>query len=451
VSSRAAFVFDADRCTGCEACRIACGIENGGGRDTGWRQIVTLNPSRHPALPTEHLSLACNHCEVPACAIGCPADAYSRDAATGAVLLDPSKCIGCRYCSWLCPYDAPKFDDAAGVMTKCTFCAPRLAAGSAPACTAACPTGALSLGTARAGALHAPHAALAETGLGPSLVIIPRRRSAPPPALAIDELIADLPAVDPPPRGKITLRGEWALLLFTLVMPALVAWFTAGAIDAARRPGIPVFLLAAGVALAASVLHLGKPLRAWRAILNVRSSWLSREIVFANGFVAAGAAALALGTSAALDALAVACGFALVFSIDRVYRAVPRAGATLLHSADALPTAVLLVGIAAAAPLVAWPAAALKAVAFGARHRKLTTPAYVRLALLAGALLPIDWRAAFLVALAGEAIDRVAFYRTLEPDTPARVWGGSVESETAAVSRVGVRSLEDRVERRAAF
>jgi hypothetical protein len=75
----------------------------------------------------------------------------------------------------------------------------------------------------------------------------------------------------------------------------------------------------------------------------------------------------------------------------------------------------------------------------------------VRLALLAGALLPIDWRAAFLVALAGEAIDRVAFYRTLEPDTPARVWGGSVESETAAVSRVGVRSLEDRVERRAAF
>ena len=139
------FVFDPNRCTGCGACQLACSIENQLGPAKSWRRIETFNPRNHPQAPVFHLSLACNHCNEPACMYACPALAYSRDGRTGAVILDENKCIGCKYCSWACPFDAPRFDAARGVMSKCTFCNHRLADGLAPACASLCPTGALIL------------------------------------------------------------------------------------------------------------------------------------------------------------------------------------------------------------------------------------------------------------------------------------------------------------------
>ncbi|MEP0775521.1 MAG: 4Fe-4S dicluster domain-containing protein, partial [Acidobacteriota bacterium] len=174
--ARHAFLFDGERCTGCEACRIACGMANAGGADTGWRRVLTFNPRRHPALATRHLSLACNHCDDPACLAGCPAAAYRRDPATGAVLLEQTRCLGCRYCSWVCPYDAPRFDADHGLMAKCTWCETRLRAGSEPACTQACPTGALSWGERTTAGRDAPYPGVPSTELGPALVVVPSRR-----------------------------------------------------------------------------------------------------------------------------------------------------------------------------------------------------------------------------------------------------------------------------------
>jgi Fe-S-cluster-containing dehydrogenase component len=102
------FLFDPNRCTGCGACRLACSIENQLEPERSWRRIDTFNRTRHPGVPLYHLSLACNHCAEPACMFACPALAYSRDEKSGAVLLDEGKCIGCRYCAWACPYDAPR-------------------------------------------------------------------------------------------------------------------------------------------------------------------------------------------------------------------------------------------------------------------------------------------------------------------------------------------------------
>ena len=82
------FHFDLNRCTGCEACRLACSIENELPGGESWRRIETFNPRRHPAAPRFHLSLACLHCADPPCLDACPARAYHRDGATGAVLLD---------------------------------------------------------------------------------------------------------------------------------------------------------------------------------------------------------------------------------------------------------------------------------------------------------------------------------------------------------------------------
>lgn len=423
---RAAFLFDPDRCTGCEACRVACGIENDGGIDTGWRTITTFNRSHHPALPTRHLSMACNHCDTPACALGCPANAYERDAQTGAVLLDPKKCIGCRYCSWVCPYDAPAYDDDRGVMTKCTFCSPRVAAGGQPACTAACPTGSLSFGTRTDDAPEPEFPGLGSFGLGPALRIEKPRRAGPPPALAIDELVLDSPSQPMPPR-KIALSGEWTLLLFTLVMPALVGWLGGGIVRYGRTPPLLFFAGLGALAMSMSAMHLGKPLRAWRALLNVRTSWLSREIGFASLFLLLGIPFTALPhASSSLGIPALLCGIALAFSIDGVYRAIPRDGAKRMHSAEAVPTVALLFGIAASLPVVTIAAALVKIVLYASRwvRREAGVPepfGVLRMVFLGMACVPtMPWSAAFGLALLGEVIDRFAFYNELEPTSPAR-------------------------------
>ena len=77
------FTFDANKCTGCGACRVACTIENGLAPDVSWRRIETFNPQRRSIAPVFHLSLACNHCATAACMHACPALAYRRDDGDG--------------------------------------------------------------------------------------------------------------------------------------------------------------------------------------------------------------------------------------------------------------------------------------------------------------------------------------------------------------------------------
>jgi anaerobic dimethyl sulfoxide reductase subunit B (iron-sulfur subunit) len=92
-----------------------------------------------------NMSLACNHCEDPICVEICPTRALTKRD-DGVVLLDSERCVGCRYCSWACPYGAPQYDDQAGHMTKCSFCVEDLDAGRPPVCVAACPLRALDFG-----------------------------------------------------------------------------------------------------------------------------------------------------------------------------------------------------------------------------------------------------------------------------------------------------------------
>ncbi|MBK7712078.1 MAG: 4Fe-4S binding protein [Bacteroidales bacterium] len=127
------FIFNHNRCVACGACRAACILEN------KWpvspRTIITYNKPGLPSLPVINLSLACNHCKTAVCMDGCPASAFTRDEATGAIVIDDSKCIGCRYCQWNCPYDAPKFHTPDRIIIKCNLCYQRLKDGLMPACT----------------------------------------------------------------------------------------------------------------------------------------------------------------------------------------------------------------------------------------------------------------------------------------------------------------------------
>ncbi len=136
------FLLDLNRCVGCGACVLACRIENQLPDGVAWRRILTLNQRRSPRGPTYHFSLACHHCQDPPCARGCPSGALVKRG-DGIVFLEEALCLGCRYCEMACPFGAPSFDEVRGVMTKCHLCAHRQEDGLQPACTRACPTGAL--------------------------------------------------------------------------------------------------------------------------------------------------------------------------------------------------------------------------------------------------------------------------------------------------------------------
>lgn len=140
--SGAGFLVDLHRCVGCGSCVLACRIENGRTDQQAWRRVLPLNLRRHPGGPTYFLSVACHHCDEPACLRGCPSRAYEKRA-DGVVVHHDDRCLGCRYCEMTCPFGAPKYDEERGIISKCHLCAHRLDQGLAPACVAACPTEAL--------------------------------------------------------------------------------------------------------------------------------------------------------------------------------------------------------------------------------------------------------------------------------------------------------------------
>ncbi len=149
-----AFHINSAQCGNCKACQIACKDKNNLPVGIRWRRVWqygggswTKNGQvwQPSGVFTYSLSVSCMHCEDPACVNACPAGAMTKRA-DGIVLVNQDNCVGCRYCEWACPYGAPHFDQAKGVMTKCTFCEDLLAQGQNPACVDACPMRAIEFG-----------------------------------------------------------------------------------------------------------------------------------------------------------------------------------------------------------------------------------------------------------------------------------------------------------------
>ena len=371
----------------------------------------------------------------------CPAFAYERDPATGAVLIRTELCIGCKYCSWTCPYGAPRFEPDNGVMGQCTFCSHRLEDGLKPACATLCPTGALDYAELPADLLTTDVEGFPRTDLGPSIRILPRtrRHEAPesPPLPPSDVRIGI--GSDAAQEPAISLSSEWSLAGFTFLLAVLFALLAAG-VSGTRQVSSFVYAVVAGVAALLSLAHLGKPARAWRAILNLRRSPVSREVFGFGGLVSLGTLSLAWPAgefATGIGWLGLAAGLLALISADRVYRPVYQGGRPALHSGGALLTGLFLAGLLAGMSWLAAPVGAFKLYRYVTRHlaelsatdraQRRWPGAAARFGL--GFLVPgLAWAWTGLplptwalgAALIGEAEDRAEFYSGLEIVSPAR-------------------------------
>lgn len=148
--------IDLNRCIGCHACTVACKVQNGLAIGMNWHRVETIGAPGakvgediprgvFPDVSMRWLPMPCMHCVNPPCMGVCPTAAISKTA-EGLVVVDKALCVGCKYCSWACPYNVPQFSAQDGTMEKCTFCIQRVAQGQEPACVKACVYGARVFG-----------------------------------------------------------------------------------------------------------------------------------------------------------------------------------------------------------------------------------------------------------------------------------------------------------------
>ena len=160
-------VIDLDICVGCHACATNCKEWNTGAKSA---PLTDLDPygkadgvwfNRIHTYETEdaegtsrtvHFPRSCLHCDDAPCVTVCPTGASYKREEDGIVLVNEDICIGCKLCSWACPYGAREYDEHEGVMKKCTLCIDKIynetlpLESRAPACVSTCPTGARSFG-----------------------------------------------------------------------------------------------------------------------------------------------------------------------------------------------------------------------------------------------------------------------------------------------------------------
>lgn len=150
MSKKWGIVIDQERCIGCEACSVACRIENSS--DIFWIKVETKGgdlkdtpEGKFPNLKIEFLPRLCNHCLYPPCVDSCPEKALvKRD--DGPVILSKELCNGCQVCVSACPYNVIAFNKETNTIEKCNLCIHRIDQALEPFCVVCCEGQAIHFG-----------------------------------------------------------------------------------------------------------------------------------------------------------------------------------------------------------------------------------------------------------------------------------------------------------------
>lgn len=158
-------LHDTTLCIGCRSCEEACNKVNDlPAPEQSFKDLTVLEQKRRTTAKAYTVvnkyetkgqikspifrKNQCNHCLEPACASACFVTAFKKTK-EGAVVYDPSVCVGCRYCMIACPFEIPAYEYDEPLtprVMKCTMCQPRLDEGKLPGCVEACPAEALTFG-----------------------------------------------------------------------------------------------------------------------------------------------------------------------------------------------------------------------------------------------------------------------------------------------------------------
>jgi len=477
--SNYAFYFDESSCSGCKACQVACKDKNSLPVGVLWRRVYEVSGGEWTqtgdawtsTVFAYNLSIACNHCVHPKCAGVCPVDAYEVRP-DGIVLINTQKCIGCGYCAWACPYDAPQLDLLAGHMTKCNLCYDNLDADLPPACVAACPLRCLNLVKSSDQGIEDRGQVLWKTPGAEHPFPLPKLSRTEPhlvikPHLGVKQVgegtyVSNREETSPA-QPHATAKSEIPLIIFTLLAQIaigvfgtifMINWRLTDKLVAGMITINPLLAVGAAITIAlyVSLFHLGTPKKAWRALNHLRKSWLSREILFIIGFgglclILTGLRLFQIGAFSLwinLAALTMFFGLAALYSMQRVYqlRSIPEwnSGRTLLEfTISTVVLGCLLTGtlLPRNAPLsvLVWIAlvgilalsgASISTIAIASSENiKLSK---WRIGLLLAGLLGLvalsiwpsragmgSWILILIIALAEEAIGRWFFYARRKP------------------------------------
>ena len=138
------FSVDLTRCTGCQACVVACKDRSGLPDEVDLIRVAVEEQGACPSVRLRYTVGHCWHCQDPACIPACRSGALRQ--VDGYLVIDGAACKACGSCARACPFGAIVLLPESGKPAACDGCADEVRAGIGPTCIRACPMRALGWG-----------------------------------------------------------------------------------------------------------------------------------------------------------------------------------------------------------------------------------------------------------------------------------------------------------------
>ncbi|MHC5040576.1 MAG: response regulator [Planctomycetota bacterium] len=162
---RGMITVDLNRCMACLTCVVECGLAHLPRSPEGSPTIGDMERNARvqvEAVGTHCVPVRCRQCEDPPCAQVCPTGAISKAGPDLPVLIDDSRCIGCKSCLLVCPFGAITVKGGSNMIIKCDHCQGLLSPGEDPICVRSCPADALAFVTVEEAVAESRQAAAAD-------------------------------------------------------------------------------------------------------------------------------------------------------------------------------------------------------------------------------------------------------------------------------------------------